>query len=78
MRLSPIWGDINNDGDVNVADVLLAMQGMLGATLTDDQLTRGNVAPLINGLPETVDPLEALDAADLLLITEKALGTKVF
>ena len=73
-----IWGDINDDGDVNIADVLLATQSVLGATLSDDQLTRGNVAPLINGLPQPVNSLEALDAADLLLITQKALGTKVF
>ena len=59
-------------------DVLLATQAEFGVVLSDDQLTRGNVAPLINGLPQPVDSLEALDAADLMLITQKALGTKVF
>jgi len=73
-----IWGDINDDGGVNIADVLLATQAVFGATLSDEQLARGNVAPLINGLPQPVDSLEALDAADLLLITQKALGTNVF
>jgi len=73
-----IWGDINDDGSVNITDVLLATQAILGATLSDEQLTRGNVAPIINGLPQPDDSLEALDAADLLLITQKVLGTKVF
>ena len=73
-----IWGDINDDGGVNIADVLLATQAVFGAALSDEQLARGNVAPVINGLPQPVDSLEALDAADLLLITQKALGTNVF
>ena len=73
-----VWGDVNDDGNVNITDVLLATQAVFGAVLSDEQLTRGNVAPLINGAPQPVDPLETLDAADLLLITQKALGTKAF
>ena len=39
--------DINNNGVVNVADVLLATRAALGTlTLNTEQLARGNVAPL--------------------------------
>jgi cyclophilin family peptidyl-prolyl cis-trans isomerase len=76
--VAPAWGDINDDGYTNVIDVLIATQGVLGATLSNEQLSRGNVAPLVNGIPQPVDPHEPLDVADLLLITRKALGTEIF
>jgi hypothetical protein len=78
LRISHIWGDINDDGEVNVVDVLLATENVFGAALSDEQLTRGNVAPLVNGVPQPSDPLEPLGAADLLLITQKAIGAKLF
>lgn len=78
VRLSTVWGDINGDGNVNIADVLLAAQGVLGGALSNNQLARGNVAPLVNGIPQPADPYVPLDVADLLLIAQKALGTKAF
>ena len=69
----PVWGDINNDRAVNSADVLIANRAVLGlVSLDPEQLARGNVAPLINGVPET-PPDDAFTIADLLLITRKAV-----
>ena len=69
----PVWGDINNDRTVNVADVLLANRAVLGLiTLDTYQLARGNVAPLVDGMPDTA-PDDEFTIADLLLITRKAI-----
>jgi hypothetical protein len=74
----PVWGDINDDRVVDTADVLLATRAVLGlVTLTDAELARGNVAPLVNGTPQP--PLvDVFDSADLLLIERKALGEIAF
>jgi len=70
----PVWGDINNDRVVDTADVLLASRGALGlVTLSDAELARGKVAPLVGGSPQPVGNTP-LNAADLLLIERKALG----
>lgn len=68
----PANGDINNDGTVNAADVLLATQITLGLkTPTTNEMLRGDVAPLIDGVPV---PDAAFDSADLLLIQRKVFG----
>jgi hypothetical protein len=70
----PVWGDINDDRVVDTADVLLASRAVLGlVTLSDAELVRGNVAPLVNGTPQPVinDPF---NVADLLLIERKSVG----
>lgn len=65
-------GDINGDGVVNAADVMLAQQFALGLkTPTSDELARGDVAPLVNGVPA---PDGKINGADVLVIEEKALG----
>jgi hypothetical protein len=66
-------GDINNDGLVNTADVLLASRFVLG-TLTPDanQLLRGDVAPVVNNVSV---PDNILNAADLLIIQRRALAS---
>ena len=54
-RTTPVWGDINGDLDVNAIDVLLATQEVTGVTtLNLEQRARGNVAPLVNGIPQPV------------------------
>ena len=69
-----MWGDINNDRVVDTADVLLASRTVLGlVTLTDAELARGKVAPLVGGIPQPLDNTP-LNAADLLLIERKAMG----
>ena len=74
----PVWGDIDNNGVVNTADVLLATRATLGmVTLDSAQLARGNVAPLVGGVPDS-NPDDDFTVADLLLITGKATGSISF
>ena len=75
---TPVWGDIDDNGVVNAADVLLATRAALGMLILDDaQLARGNVAPLVGGQPESM-PGDDFNVADLLLITGKAKGAMSF
>jgi subtilisin family serine protease len=77
---TPVWGDINDDGAVNAADILLATRAVLGLIdLTDAESVRGNLAPLANGAPQ-YPPVDSrdLDLPDLLLIQRKALGLVAF
>lgn len=65
-------GDINGDGVVNVADVLLAQQIIMGQlTPTAPQLQRGDVAPLIGGVPA---PDGVFNLGDVMVIQRKAAG----
>ncbi|MHB8388945.1 MAG: dockerin type I repeat-containing protein, partial [Acidobacteriaceae bacterium] len=65
-------GDLNGDGKVDGADVLLAQRIALGQIApTPIQLILGDVAPLVNGVPS---PNGQIDSADVLLIERKALG----
>lgn len=74
----PVWGDIDNNGVVNAADVLIASRAALGlVTLTNEQLARGNVAPLVGGKPASA-PDDEFNVADLLLIAGKATGARSF
>lgn len=65
-------GDLNGDGNVDVADVLLAERIALGLIVpTANQLAHGDVAPA--GNPDGI-----IDAADVLRIRRKALGLENF
>ena len=65
-------GDINLDGEVNVADILLGLQVLNdAATLSPEQFIHGDVAPLVGGVP---DPDGLFTLGDLLVIERKALG----
>jgi hypothetical protein len=65
-------GDLNDDGLVNVVDVLLAQRIVTGQLpLTQDYLDRGDVAPLLNGVPDSDG---AFNLGDVLVIQRKALG----
>ncbi len=65
-------GDINGDGVVDTADVLLAEQIALGLVApTVSQLAHGDVAPLVSGAPA---PDGKIDVSDVLIIERKALG----
>lgn len=68
----PANGDVNNDGNVDVVDLLVATQIALGLkTPTADEMLRGDVAPLVTGVPS---PDGNFDAGDLLLIQRKVFG----
>lgn len=69
-------GDINVDGVVNTADILLAMQAAIGdRTLSPVQFRHGDVAPLVFDVPT---PDGEFNGADVLLIMRKALGVISF
>jgi hypothetical protein len=65
-------GDLNNDGIVDVVDILFGQQVLMGSrTLSPDMLDHGDVAPLINGTPS---PNGVFDVGDLVVIKRKAIG----
>ena len=69
-------GDINMDGQVNAADVLLGYRVLAGdLNLTEEQQLHGDVAPLVAGVPA---PNRLFDLGDLLVIQRKALGLANF
>ena len=68
----PPDGDVNFDCQVNVADVLLATEAAAGTRILNPaEAAHADVAPLSNGVPS---PNGLVDAADVLIITEKSLG----
>ena len=65
-------GDLNADGAVNAADILIAQRILTGlVSLTAELLQRGDVAPLFNGLPASDG---SFTLGDALVIQRKALG----
>ena len=67
-----IDGDINDDGEVNAADILLITRFINGSLIpTPDEAFNADVAPLVNGVPT---PDGIINIADLLVIQRKALG----
>jgi fibronectin type 3 domain-containing protein len=65
-------GDINVDGNVNVADALLALQIAVGKVAPDaGQLSRGDIAPIING---TSQPNGKIDIGDVIVLLGKVTG----
>ena len=67
-----IPGDVNNDGKVDLADVILAQRIALGQlTPTAAQIAAADVAP--DGEPDGI-----IDAADVARILRKALGIDSF
>jgi len=70
---TPATGDVNEDGVVNLIDVLLVTRHILGPPLLDvDQLIRADVAP-VNGLGIPT-PDGTVTAGDLVRIQRMALG----
>lgn len=71
-----VFGDLNGDGVVDLADVLLIRRIVLqGAVPTPAQQLHGDVAPLVDGRPR---PDGVLDMGDLLLIQRKLLREVLF
>lgn len=72
----PMDGDLNLDGQVDVSDVLIATQILLGKLVpSGEQLARMDVAPLINNIPS---PNGQINTGDLLAITQKTLNLVSF
>ena len=69
-------GDITVDGVVDTADLLWALQAVLGSrTLTTEQEQHGDVAPLVAGAPQ---PDGIFNLGDVVVITRLVLGGLVF
>ena len=65
-------GDVNGDGEVDVRDLLLAMQILNGQYIpTQEEQDRWDVAPLVNGVP---DPDQQNNLGDYLILQRKVLG----
>ncbi|QEM69196.1 hypothetical protein FO488_14185 [Geobacter sp. FeAm09] len=65
-------GDINGDGAVDVIDALLALKASAGLVqLSAPEVTRGDVGPLVNGVPVGDN---RIDIEDTVLILRKAVG----
>ena len=72
IRVPMILGDLNEDGLVDIRDALAALRISLGMDPTSDQaLAHGDVAPLVNGVPQ---PDGVIDSGDVLLILRKIVG----
>ena len=76
----PVWGDINDDRVVNAADVLKAVRAISGEgpALDSAELARGNVAPLVGGVPNPPLTGDNFDTGDLLLIIRKASNGSLY
>lgn len=69
-------GDINDDGVMNVVDVMLGLQILNGQIVaTADQLSRGDVAAIVGGVPS---PDGAFNVGDLLVIQRLMMGAISF
>ena len=69
---TPANGDVNDDGVVNVADVLMATRIVTGQLIPDDdQRVRADVAPFNGSYPI---PDGQINAGDLVRIQRMALG----
>jgi hypothetical protein len=67
-----ILGDISGDGIVDSTDALLALRIAAGLDEpTSSKLTRGDVAPLVNGISH---PDGQIDISDVVVILRKAVG----
>lgn len=65
-------GDLNGDGNVTIADALMALRIAVGLMPMDTRyLVDGDVAPFVNGKPQ-VDG--KIDISDALVILRKCVG----
>ncbi|MCK5002439.1 MAG: dockerin type I repeat-containing protein [Gammaproteobacteria bacterium] len=69
-------GDINDDGLIDMGDIILARQIIMGnVELTSTSLAHGDVAPLVNGIPS---PDGLFTLGDFLVIQRKIMGEITF
>ena len=63
---APVWGDTDDSGVVNAADIVLLTRAVLGLiTLEDDQKVRVDIAPVVAGVPA---PDNKVTLGDLLVV----------
>lgn len=75
----PTWSDVNGDRTVDVIDVMFETRASLSLYTPDlDQVFRGNVAPLENGIPSPDTNDSYIVVADLLLIQRKAMNPGLY
>ena len=68
----PLYGDLNDDGVVDVADALRTLQIAVGlVTPTPLDWARGDIAPLVDGKPAHKGNI---DVGDALVVLERAVG----
>ena len=66
-------GDLNGDNTVDTLDALEALRIAVGIfTPTAAELIRGDVAPLVNGVPH---PDEKIDISDVVVVLKMAVGS---
>jgi hypothetical protein len=69
---APVWGDADDNGVVNVADIVRLTRAVLGLEeLADDAKARVDIAPVIGGIPA---PDNQLTAGDLVVVEQILLG----
>ena len=72
LRLDRIPGDLNGDGLVDVRDALALLRISLGLDpITKQALANGDLAPLVNGVPQ---PDGKIDVGDVLVLLRKVVG----
>ncbi len=65
-------GDMNNDGTVDIADALRALRIAAGLiTPSASELGHGDVAPMVNGVPQ---PDGRIDIGDVVVLLRKSVG----
>ncbi len=69
---SPVWGDIDDNGVLNAADIMRLTRAVLGlTTLADDEKARVDIAPVIAGTPT---PDNRVNLGDLVVVEGILLG----
>jgi large repetitive protein len=72
VRVPRVWGDLDGDGLVDIRDAQAALKVSLGmAPAGAAALAHGDVAPLVDGVPQ---PDGRIDAGDVLVILRKVVG----
>jgi hypothetical protein len=72
IRVEKVMGDINGDGCVDIGDAALLLRISVGLDpATAKALAHGDVAPLVNGVPQ---PDGKIDVGDVLVLLRKVVG----
>jgi hypothetical protein len=73
---SPVWGDTDDNGVVDAADIIRLTRAVLGmTTLTDDEKARVDIAPVIAGTPT---PDNQVTLGDLVVVEGILLGVATY